>query len=355
MKQKRLGRIKSELSRFDLEGILFFDMANIRYMTGFTGSEGALFVGESSTVLLVDGRYVTQAKGETEECEIFQFTDREEGITQVINLFGARKIGFESLVLSYDSYERLRNLAPDIELKPLSDKIGSVRARKDNEEIACLRRAAAIAAEALTETLEMINPGVTEDTVAFAIESKMREKGSEKPSFETIVASGDNSAMPHAKPRSYGIKKGDFAVIDYGAVYKGYHSDETCTFAVGTVSEEKKKVYGIVRDAHDRAIDAVRAGVSCKKIDGIARKYIEDKGFGTCFSHGTGHGVGLEVHEAPMISQRGKGYLEEGMVITVEPGIYMPGKWGVRIEDTILVKKDGGEILTKMPKDLRIL
>ncbi|MEA3471346.1 MAG: Xaa-Pro peptidase family protein [Thermodesulfobacteriota bacterium] len=353
--EERVGRVRSALSRFEVEGILFFDMANIRYLTGFTGSEGALFIGEREPVLLIDGRYVTQAAKETKACEILHFTDKTEGIARLLASSKVRVAGFESRVLTYDAYEKLQREAEGILLKPLSEEIGQIRVRKDSDEIALLKGAAKIAAGALTATLEILRPGVSESNVASLLEVNMREGGSEKLSFETIVAAGDNSSMPHARPGVSEIQDGDFVVIDYGAVYRGYHSDETCTFAIGGISREQESVYEIVKNAHDRAIDAVRAGASCKEIDGIARDYIKDKGFGSNFSHGTGHGVGLEVHEAPTVSERSTDCLEEGMVITVEPGIYIPGKWGVRIEDTVLVERDGCEIITKMSKDLMVL
>jgi Xaa-Pro aminopeptidase len=353
--EKRVGRIQGELLRFDVEGILFFDMANIRYLTGFTGSEGALFIGKGEPVLLIDGRYVTQAKRETNACEILHFTDKTEGIARLLATSKVKVAGFESQALTYDAYEKLQRETEGISLKPLSDEIGHLRARKDSDEIVLLREAAKIAARALTATLERVTPGISERNVATLLEVTMAEMGSEKPSFETIVAAGDNSSMPHARPGGSELKNGDFVVIDYGAVYGGYHSDETCTYAIGKISREQEEVYEIVKYAHDRAIDAVKAGVSCKEIDGIARSYIEDKGFGPHFSHGTGHGVGLEVHEAPTVSARSTDYLEEGMIITVEPGIYIPGKWGVRIEDTVLVERDGCEIITRMPKELAVL
>jgi Xaa-Pro aminopeptidase len=353
--EKRVGRIRSILSPCEVEGILFFDMANIRYLTGFTGSEGALFVGEREAVLLVDGRYVTQAGRETKACEILHVTDKTEGIARFLASSNVRVAGFESRALTYDAYEKIQREIEGISLKPLSDEIGPIRARKDPDEIRHLKEAAEIAARALRATLELVTPGVSERNVASLLEATMAEAGSEKPSFETIVAAGDNSSMPHAKPGGRELQNGDIVVIDYGAVYGGYHSDETCTVAVGTISREQERVYDIVKNAHDRAIDAVKAGASCKEIDRSARSYIDGKGFGSHFSHGTGHGVGLEVHEAPTVSQRSTDCLEEGMIITVEPGIYIPGKWGVRIEDTVLVERDGCEIITRMPKDLIVL
>ena len=358
-KTPRLGdrtrRVRSMLSGFDVEGILFFEEANLRYLTGFTGSDGALFVGRERSVLLVDGRYTTQAKEEAAECEIVEFKDRTEGMTGVLSDLGLKRVGIESPSITLDSYLTLQDRVAGVSLKPLSGEIERIRATKDAGEAALLREAAGMAAHALTGTLEHIKPGITERDVAAILEMKMRQAGGERLSFETIVASGSNSALPHAAPGSREIQGGDFVTIDYGTVCRGYHSDETCTFVVGSITEKQATVYAIVKGAHDKAIDTVRAGVSCRDIDAIARGHIDDAGYGGYFSHGTGHGVGLAVHEYPRLSGRAEGFLEEGMVVTVEPGIYIPGLWGVRIEDTIMVEKDGCEILTKMSKDLRRL
>ena len=355
MLKNRIERVRSMLSGFDVEGILFFEEANIRYLTGFAGSDGALFVGGEKTLLLVDGRYITQAKNEATSCDIIKFNDRTEGMAGIISDLCLKRVGIESPAIDLNSYLKLRDRVGDVSLKPLSGEIERTRMIKDAGEASSLREAAIMAAHSLERTLDHIRPGITERDIASILEMKMREAGSEKPSFETIVASGSNTALPHAVPGHREIQDGDFLIIDYGTMYRGYHSDETCTFAIRSVTKKQAAVYAIVKDAHDKAVDSVKAGISCRDIDGIARKYIGDAGYGEYFSHGTGHGVGLNVHEPPRLSEVSKDILEEGMVITVEPGVYIPGLWGVRIEDTVLVEKDGCEILTKMPKDLRIL
>ncbi|MBW2559571.1 MAG: aminopeptidase P family protein [Deltaproteobacteria bacterium] len=351
----RVRRVRSMLPGFDVEGMLLFGEANIRYLTGFTGSDGTLFAGTERSVLLVDGRYTTQAKGEASGCDIIEFTDRAEGVAGLLSDLGLQRVGVESPAITLDSYLTLQGRIKNVLFKPLSGEIERIRMIKDTGEAALLREAAEMAARALTETLEHIGPGIAERDVAAILEMKMRQAGGERPSFETIVASGSNSALPHATPGPREIQDGDFVTIDYGTVCRGYHSDETCTFAVGGITEKQTTVYAVVKGAHDKAIDAVRAGVSCRDIDAIARGHIDDAGYGGYFSHGTGHGVGLAVHEPPRLSGRAEDVLEEGMVITVEPGIYIPGLWGVRIEDTVMVEKDGCEILTKMSKDLRML
>jgi Xaa-Pro aminopeptidase len=250
---------------------------------------------------------------------------------------------------------KLREKTDSIELCPLVDDVNTLRMIKDGGEIDALRKAAEISAEALRETVKIIRPGMTEKEIALDLESRIKKGGGERVSFDTIVASSIHSALPHAQPQARKIEVGDVIVIDYGAVYEGYHADETCTFVIGTVTEKQKKIYSIVKDAHDKALDTVKAGTSCKAVDEAARKIIEAAGYGQYFSHGTGHGVGLDVHEAPTLNAKSTDYLEEGMVITIEPGIYMPGLYGVRIEDMVHVQRDGCDIMTKMPKTLQVV
>lgn len=351
----RIEKLRAQLHSFGAEGVLFFDLSNIRYLTGFTGSEGALFLGRDRLVLLVDGRYTTQAGRESPHADIVPVTDKLEGITDLLIAEGVGSVAFESSILTYDGYTILHNRLPSVELLPLSSQLSELRAVKDEEEVGLITAAAGIAARALRKTLEGLAPGVREREIAASLEAAMLREGSERPSFETIVASGENAALPHAHPGDRALRSGDFVVIDYGAVYRGYHSDETCTIALGALSSEQEKVYTIVKSAHERALEAVRPGALAREIDGIARRYIDDAGYGSCFSHGTGHGVGLAVHEAPVLSPRSRSVLEEGMIITVEPGVYIPGSWGIRIEDMILVTADGCRILTEMPKHLVIL
>lgn len=351
----RISRIRSKLAHLEIEAFLFFDMKNIRYLTGFSGSDGTLLVGKNKFLLMVDGRYVTQAKREVKKANIVESNDKMEGIVREVTESGSQKVGFESEAISFDSYLSLCDKLEKVELRPISKEISSIRAVKDENEIESIQKAVEISSQALISTLDLVRPGTRERDIALELEYRMRGEGAEKVSFETIVASGENTALPHATAGYRKFEHGDFVVIDYGAVYDGYNSDETCTFSIGRVTERQKEIYGIVKDAHDKAVDSVRAGVSCREVDSIARSHIEDAGLGKYFSHGTGHGVGLDVHEAPRLFTKAEGYLEEGMVVTIEPGVYIPDQWGVRIEDMVLVKEDGCEVLTKIPKDLRIL
>jgi Xaa-Pro aminopeptidase/Xaa-Pro dipeptidase len=351
--EERLERLRRGLAHKD--ALLILDRKNIRYLTGFTGSDGALLAGPDWLVLLVDGRYVTQAREEAPGSEIFEFRSRVSGIAEAAGGRGAEAIRFEAPSLCVDEYLKLQEKLPGVAFAPLTAEHLLLRAVKTAEEVARMREAARISAEALAAVREMIRPGVREREIAIELEYRMRLAGAEGAAFETIVAAGANAALPHATPGSRVIAAGDCVTVDCGAIAAGYCSDETCTYIVGKASDRQREVYGLVREAHDRAIRAIRAGMSCGAIDGVARGFLGEAGLGDCFSHGTGHGVGLDVHEAPRLAAGREEILEAGMVVTVEPGVYLPGLWGIRIEDLVLVTKEGCEVLTRTPKELTIL
>ncbi|MBI4634348.1 MAG: aminopeptidase P family protein [Deltaproteobacteria bacterium] len=353
--QGRMDRLRTRFPELGVDAVLFLDMINIRYLTGFTGSDGALLVGEKEAQLLVDGRYVTQAGGEASGVSLVEYRDKREGIAAAIGDTGSRVAGFEALALNVDAYFWLKNNLREVALKPLSDEINHIRAVKDEGEIASIKAAADVCFHVLSGLTDILKPGIRERDVACELEFRIKRGGADDVAFPVIVASGENSALPHARPGMRKIADGDAVVIDYGAVVNGYHCDETCTFLVGRTDQKQKDVYNLVKKAHDLAFNAVRAGVPCADIDRVVRGYIEESGLGPNFSHGAGHGVGLAVHEAPRIAAKSEGILETGMVITLEPGVYFPGAWGVRIEDTVLVKEKGCEVLTKMPKELTII
>lgn len=352
---ERLARVRQLLLTEDLEALLFLDMNNIRYLTGFTGSDGAFLLERSGSLLLVDGRYTTQAGEEVGAAGVHQYREKVEGIADAMMGRTLTTVGFESAAISFETYSKLTARLPSLCLRPLAAELAGIRAVKDESEIACLRAAAVLAYRSLAEILADIRPGLQESDVALELECRMRRNGAESISFPTIVAAGENTALPHATPGARKLAVGDALVIDYGLVLDGYHSDETCTFALGQVTPAFKEAYAVVKDAHDRAIEAVKAGVSCAEIDRIAREYIEAAGLGRFFVHSTGHGVGLDVHEPPRLAATTQMILEAGMVINIEPGVYLPGQWGIRIEDTVLVRERDCEILTKAPKELAIL
>ena len=351
----RINRMLRRLPHFSVQALLILDMSNIRYLSGFTGSDGALFIGQGRRVLLVDGRYITQAKEETSGIEVLEYQEKIEGITNVLSHHPSLTVGFEATTVTVDTYTRLKNRLEKITLKPLPEEIKAIRAVKTAVEIAKIETAAAIASRALVSVLARIRAGMTEREIAADLDSTMIQCGAEAVAFPTIVASGKSSAWPHARPGLRKIQAGDVMMIDYGAVFEGYHSDETCTFVIGRADSKQKDVYQVVKEAHDGALKAIRAGISCHEIDRIARSCIEEHGFGESFSHGTGHGVGLDVHEFPRIAATSKNILEAGMVVTVEPGVYIPDLWGIRIEDLVLVKEGGSAVLSKIPKKFKVL
>jgi len=352
----RIERARSQFDRWGIDAFLFFDLKNIRYMTGFSGSDGVLLIGPGDRIrLLVDGRYVTQAKDETRGLELIHMADKVAAITSLLADQKVNVVGFEESVLSFRLHRLLKAKNRRVKFKALFSEIDLLRAHKSDQEIACIRKASDIAASALQSVLPVIKPGICERDIALELEYRMRKGGAEGVAFDTIVASGAHAALPHANPGAKKLVPGDTLVIDYGAVYNGYHSDETCTFFIERVESDLKAVYGLVKEAHDRAIEAAIAGRPCEEVDRVARDLISKGGWGDYFGHGTGHGVGLEIHEAPRISIQSPQHLEEGMVVTIEPGIYLPDKWGIRIEDTIRVTSGKAEILTKMPKELTVL
>jgi Xaa-Pro aminopeptidase len=348
----RISRVRSKIAALGLEAFLFLDMQNIRYLTGFTGSDGALVVGERNNILLVDGRYTTQAGREVQGADIRHYRDKTEGIAQALLDGGWKAIGLESTAVTLQDYLNLKARAEGLELRPLEREMSTLRVIKDETEIGWIKKAAALSSQALLLALEGIKPGIPERDIALELECRIRQGGADSVSFDVIAASGENSALPHARPGFRKSEAGDFIVLDYGAVCGGYCSDETCTVALENISDRQREVYDVVREAHDRALSAVRAGAFCRDVDHAARSFIEKKGLGDFFSHGTGHGIGLSVHEEPRLSILSDSCLDAGMVVTIEPGVYIPGLWGVRIEDMVLVKRDGCDVLTSVPKDL---
>ncbi len=347
----RIHSIHKIISKHQVDAVLFSDMSNIRYLTGFTGSDGVLIVSIHDFRLLVDGRYTTQAAGEVDKIPIVQYEDKIYGIEQTVKELCFRRIGFEAEFMNVEMYNDLNRRLKKIELVPLSDELRLIRAHKDKQEIALMKKAASIASGAVAALAEEIRPGWTELEAALQLEIIARRMGAEQIAFETIAASGKNSALPHAKPWNRKIRKGDLLIIDFGVRYQGYCSDETCTFAIGELTADQKNAYRATLRAHDEAIACIRSGIAAADVDQLVRDVFGKK-YRRFFVHGTGHGVGLEVHEAPRLKPNSQDILAAGMVVTVEPGLYYTGLWGVRIEDTVFVKKNGCEIITKMDKKL---
>lgn len=349
-------KVREIAQKKNVEGILFFSPENIRYLTGFSGSEGYLFVGTDENLLLVDSRYITQAQEETNGCRV-SLLDKGgiTGVAAQVSALGLKRLGFEAPSISVALFEQLQQGLKQVELIPIKDDLERLRGSKTGDEIAVMRRAIGIAEEAWKQVLEMVTPGAQEVDVALELEYRMKKGGAEGTSFDCIVASGPRAALPHAQPTSRAIEEGDFLLFDFGCRYRGYCCDETCTVIVGQATEEQRRIYGIVKDAHDRAIAQVKPGVKLASIDAAARECIDQAGQGEHFGHGTGHGVGLGVHEWPVVGKNSQDVTEKGMVFTIEPGIYIPNWGGVRIEDMVLVTADGCDVLTMIPKDLMIV
>jgi len=348
-------RVESILQKKSVEGILFFSPENIRYLTGFSGSEGYLLAGRDELLLLVDSRYLTQAQEETKGCRVFLVDKGMTGVASQVSSLGLRRLGVEAQGISVARFEQLQKGLEKVALVPIGDELERLRGSKMAEEIAWITKASRIAEAAWEEVLALVAPGVQEADLALELDYRMKKKGAERMAFDTIVASGPRAALPHAQPTTRPIEQGDLLLFDFGCRYRGYCSDESCTVIVGRATEEQRRIYGVVKDAHDKAIEQVRPGVRLAAIDAAAREHINHAGHGEHFGHGTGHGVGLAVHEWPVVGRDSSDVAEEGMVFTIEPGIYLPGWGGVRIEDMVTVTADGCEVLTVIPKDLMIV
>jgi Xaa-Pro aminopeptidase len=336
--------------------VLITDLRNIRYLCGFSGTEGVLLISQDNAWFLCDSRYTAQAAQEVQNAEIRECAViRIDTIVALAQEYALDRIGFEAAHTTVSAFRLMSEKLVGIELVELGAKFDEIRICKDRAEIELLSSVATLSSLALTAVLANIKPGVREVDIALALELEMRRRGADGKAFDFIVASGKRGAMPHGRASDKIIQSGELVTIDFGALKDGYHSDETVTIACGMPETRAQEIHSIVGTAHDLAIRAVRPGISCKDLDEVARSYIRDSGYGEYFGHGLGHGVGLEIHEFPTLSPRSSAVLEEGMVITVEPGIYIPGFGGVRIEDTVVVTGDGCHVLTSADKQLLVL
>jgi len=349
---KRLQHLRQELAQRNLQGLLVTNPVNIRYLTGFTGSSGIAFVSEKQTVFVTDFRYLEQANHEVRNFSVFIGTPTLFDTLKEKLIDSRGKIGFEARHLSFSLYSTLVDIFPQATFVPTENLIEQIAIRKNESEISILKQAAKIATDALENVLPHLKTGQKEFEFAAELSYRMRLLGSERDAFEPIVASGWRSALPHGIASDKVIDDGDFVVIDFGAVYRGYASDITRTVAMGKASQNMKRIYQIVKNAQQKAIEAARAGISCHALDQVAREYIHQKGFGQYFDHSLGHGLGLDVHSLPRVGAGSEIILEENFVITIEPGIYIPNVGGVRIEDDIVIQKDGCELLTHFPREL---
>ncbi len=353
VRRERLRLIAREAG---VEGVLVTHLVNVRYLTGFTGSNAALLLTERAAVLATDGRYTIQADRESPDIEHLIQRACAPALVARASDDRVRTLAFESEHLTVAALTGLQRLDPAPYLLPLTGAVEGLRVVKDDRELALLREACAIGDRALSETLHRVAPGLTEREVARLLEAAMVDLGADGLAFDTIVASGPNSAVPHHQPSDREIARGDLLTIDFGALYRGYHADCTRTVMVGREPEDwQREIYHVVRRAQRAGRHALEVGADLAAVDAAARDVVKAAGHGEHFPHGLGHGVGLEIHEAPMLAATSNGRLLARTPVTVEPGVYLPGRGGVRIEDTLVVGPDGPELLTTTPKDLVVL
>jgi Xaa-Pro aminopeptidase len=353
MLEYRIDRLRAIMHREELNAVVFFNPVNIRYFCGFTGTDGVLLVTRDKTVFLTDSRYTAQAEAQVVANVKKQYTLKVDGLVDELVACAVSRVGIEADFVTVALHQKLLDKHSSFSLVALDDPLREVRQVKDDAEISCLEKAAQLNKQAFESVLPMIKPGVSEQQIALELECFLRRAGGEDKAFELIVASGQRGALPHGVASDKKIATGELVTIDFGTRFCGYHSDETVTVAVGDVSTELRNIYDVVLEAHDRALAALSPSGKAREIDAVARQYIEQMGYGEYFGHGLGHGVGLEIHEAPTISPRSEAFLTAGMVFTIEPGIYIPGVGGVRIEDTVVMTVDGYRCLTQIPKTFR--
>lgn len=347
----RLEALRRFLKRQELEAVVIQKPENQRYFSGFSGGEAFLYINAFSAYLFTDFRYIEQAQKEAPNFTVVRFEKQLFAeASKTILQEGNARIGFEGDAFTYDAFVELERCLVGVQLKPV--QLDDLRMVKDEAELAYLKKAVAISDAAFTHILTVLRPGITELEVAAELENHMRRLGSERPAFDTIVASGARGSLPHGTATAKVIEAGDLVTMDFGAVYRGYHSDITRTVCVGQGNSRQKEVYQAVLKAQLAGLNAVKSGVSGKAVDTYVRCLLMDEGYGQYFGHGLGHGVGLAIHEQPRLSPSSTcGCLEPGMVVTVEPGVYIPDWGGVRIEDTVVVTKEGCMPLTSSSKN----
>ena len=352
MIESRLAALRAMLEEQGLDGVVVTKHVNLHYFSGFRGDDTTLVITREKAALITDNRYTEQAG---QQAPMFEIVEQKDGLlgktAEVVKSFGCRKVAFEGNALIYDDYKKLTELLAGVEFNAALH-LDKLREIKDAEEISHIRRACQIADAAFAETLKFIRPGITEIAVAARLENAMRENGSEKPSFTTIVASGLRGSLPHGTATDKVIEAGEFVTMDFGAMYQGYCSDITRTICAGQATERQRFVYDKVLDAQKMALALIKPGAAGKAVDQAVREALDKDDLGQYFGHGLGHSLGLEIHESPRLSKKSTCEdLRPGMLVTDEPGVYIPGWGGLRIEDTVLVTEAGSEALTQANKE----
>lgn len=350
----RITEIRSKFQDSGIDAFLIRKLPNIRYLSGFSGSAGVALITRGKNFFVTDFRYKTQSAQEVStDFEVMIHTQNSLSfLGDLIDSCKLKRIGFEADFMTYAEVISLMKEFNQCEFVPLENFAESVTVRKNEQEIDLTKKAVEITDRVFEELLKIIKPGMTEREVAAHISFLHKSYGADGDSFDAIVAAGDHSAFPHARPTDRKINSGELLKLDFGCTYKGMKSDMTRTVAIGHVSDECRKIYEIVQEAQSRALGSVRAGINARDVDAVARDYIREMGYGRNFGHGLGHGLGYDIHEKPALNERANYVLEVNNIITIEPGIYVEGLGGVRIEDDVVVTKDGCEILNRSPKEL---
>lgn len=350
---ERLSRLRSFFSREKIDALLVSCAPNVRYLSGFRGFDAHLLIGEDWHYLITDFRYAEQA---AEEAGDFEIKLRSDSLAELLGRLLVNRsggsLGFEPHSLTFEQYHRLRKELKGVKLISTKGLVERLRVIKEETEIDLIARAAKLGDRSFQHILSFIKPGVSEWEVALEIEYFMRKNGSGSMGFEVIVASGPNSARPHAHTSRKKLKTGEFVKLDFGAVVDGYHSDMTRTVVLGKATEEQRRIYTAVLDTQKVVLSHLKVGLPAVKVDKLARDFLEQKGLADKFGHNLGHGVGLKIHEAPTLGKQSKEKLQAGMVFSIEPGVYLSGFGGVRIEDLVVLRQDGPQVLTKSPKEL---
>jgi Xaa-Pro aminopeptidase len=352
--QDRQSKVRARLEQKNLPLLLVTNPRNIFYLTGFRGSSGVAALGSSEAVLWVDPRYTLQARSEARNVEVIEERGSlPKAIGRWLRKKRFKRVGFEDAQVTYNEYRVLENDSRGkIRFEPASGIVEGIRFVKDLGEIAQIRAACQVTVEAFAEVLPLIRPGVREADLAAEIEFRMRRKGAEGPAFDTIVASGDRGALPHARASGKLLGKSELVIFDLGAILNGYAADMTRTFYLGVQPGRRiKSLYKAVLEAQQRAVEGIRDGVEGGEVDAAARAVLSRRGLANYFTHSTGHGVGLDIHEKPRLGRNDKTRLQVGCVVTAEPGVYIEGLGGIRLEDTVLVGPNGPEVLTSAPMD----
>lgn len=352
MFKTRINKLRNIMKKNDIDGVLLVGDYNRNYLSGFTGDESFSVITLDKTIFITDSRFTQQAKEQVKDYEIRQYDGRfSEFLSKLVDELEIKKLGFEEDIISFSTYSDYKNHVK-ADFIPMNGIVEEIRITKDEDEIEKTQKAADIADKAFVHMLNFIKAGMTEKEIGIELEFFMKKQGAKALSFPSIVASGVRSCLPHGEPTSKIVNNGEFLTLDYGCVFDDYCSDMTRTIVVGKPSEKMVEVYNTVLEAQINALEGIKPGAKCVDVDKIARDYIKQKGYGQYFGHGLGHGVGRQIHEAPRLSPLSDTVLKEGMIVTDEPGIYIPDFGGVRIEDLVLVTKDGYKLFSHSKKDL---